>query len=212
MRAGTMKQRIDRLGILSAFILLLAGCVPASTITPVDSLSQVGNDQVIVVGKVELDPALSREEQTLGENYEEFRNLALVITDNELRPTPTLGLGDLAKRINAPLGETFFVGHPAEPFYILKSWVVMNAEIKMVAPDAAPVDGNAPLFGTFAINVQPGDQAVYIGTIRYHRDTFFGTEKVEVVDDYTRANAEFTRKFGGHISLRKALAKPVGGS
>ncbi|WP_166263511.1 hypothetical protein [Marinobacter caseinilyticus] len=204
-------SRYAGLGIVLACSLLAMGCVPSSSIKPVENLTQVGTGSVIVVGKIELEPGLAPDEQVLGSNFEEFRDLALVITDTELRtPNETMSLGDLTRRINAPMGQTFYVGHEAQPFYILKSWVVMNAEIKVVSPSATPVPGNAPLSGIFKVEMTPGDRAIYIGTIRYHRDPFFSTEKVEVIDDFAQATIDFKQKFGTQIALRKSLAQPIG--
>ncbi|MBW7470782.1 hypothetical protein QQF73_04865 [Marinobacter sp. M216] len=207
-----MKHSTNRLFSLGAIVAaaLMAGCVPPSAIKPVDNLSQIDNGKVIVVGKIELTPELEPDEQVLGSSYEEYRNLALVITDTELRqPADQLGIGALTRRINAPLGDNFFVSHEAQPFFILRSWLVMNAEIKVVSPNYVHVPGNAPLLGMFGIDVQPDDRAIYIGTIRYHRDTFFGTEKVEVIDNYQQAKNEFASKFGEQVQLRKSLAMPV---
>jgi hypothetical protein len=61
----------------------------------------------------------------------------------------------------------------------------------------------------FRVDIRPGDRAVYIGTIQYYRDEFFSTEKVVVKDDYAAANAEFQRRFGRGVTLRRALAVPV---
>lgn len=193
-----LSMRLAALGSLVAATLLMVGCVPTSAIKPVENLNHIDNDKVIVVGKIELTPELEPDEQELGITYEEFRNLALVVTDTELRqPEDQLSIGDLTRRIDAPLGDNFFVSHDAQPFFILRSWVIMA------------IPGNAPLFGMFGVDVKPDDKAVYIGTIRYHRDTFFGTEKVEVIDDYQQAKAEFTSKFGEQVRLRKSLAMPV---
>ena len=191
-------------------ILLLAACVPTSRIKPVENLAQVPASETLLVGRIELDPPLKPGEQKLSERYAEYDRLALVILDEEPREMDRLSLGDLKQRINAPFGQHFFVSHPARPFYIVKSWVVMYAKIEVRSGNSSsPADTTAPLQGLFRVDVRPGDKAVYIGTIRYHRDEFFGTTKVVVRDDYASANAEFQRRFGSGVSLRKALAIPV---
>ncbi len=189
--------------------LLLTACVPTSRIQPVEKLADLPSGDVVLVGRIELDPPLKAGEQKLSKRYAEYERLALVIVDEEPREMDRLGLGDMKQRINAPLGQNFFVHHPARPFYILKSWVVMQAEIKVQSPNARMEDPLAPLQGLFRVDVRPGDKAVYIGSIRYHRDEFFGTTKVVVRDDHAAANAEFQRRFGTGLSLRKSLAVPV---
>ena len=59
--------------------------------------------------------------------------------------------------------------------------------------------------GGLRVALKEGDRAVYIGTLRYHRNEFFDITDVAVVDDYAAANAEYMKKFGNGVSLRKAL-------
>jgi molybdopterin synthase catalytic subunit len=59
------------------------------------------------------------------------------------------------------------------------------------------------------VSLKPGDRAVYIGTVRYHRNEFWEITKVAIVDDYDRANADFRKKFGAKTPLRKALLTPA---
>ena len=63
--------------------------------------------------------------------------------------------------------------------------------------------------GGLKVSVKPGDKAVYIGTVQYHRNEFFDITKVAIVDDYERANTEFKKKFGKKHTLRKALLTSV---
>jgi hypothetical protein len=199
-----------RLLACAGVLVLLSACVPTSRIQAVEKLADVPAGDVVLVGRIELDPPLKPGEQKLSERYAEYERLALVIVGEEPREMDSLGLSDLKQRINAPFGQHFFVNHPAQPFYILKSWVVMYAKIEVRSGNSSsPADTTAPLQGIFRVDVRPGDKAVYIGTIRYHRDEFFGTTKVVVRDDYASAHAEFQRRFGNGLSLRKSLAAPV---
>lgn len=197
--------------VVLAYAALLAACVPTSGIKPVDALSAVPVGHTVLVGRVELHPALKPGEQKLGDSYKEFADEALLIVDEELRPVPEFRRGDLGERIDAPFGRLFFVELPAEPTYILKGWVVMDAQVEVVGPNEPPPDPAAPLAGAFKLDLKPGDRAVYIGTIQYYRDEFFSTQKVVVKDDYAAANQEFQRKFGKDVVLRKALAVPMPG-
>ena len=205
-----MIARRTRAGLLLAIALAFAaGCVPQSNIQPVNALSDVRDGEVLIVGKVVLDPPLRPDEQVLGESYEEYRNAVMLIVDDELRDASSLRYGDLSERIETPFDSTFFVGRTANPFWILQGWVVMHAEVEAVGPGGSVESGNAPLFGVLRVNVQPGDKAIYIGTLRYQRDDFFGTERLEVLDDFATAQAEFRRKFGADVKLRKSLALPL---
>lgn len=196
-------------GSVLACAALLAACVPASDINPVDKLSAVPSGHTVLVGRVELYPALRPGEQELSDSHKEYANKALLIVGNELRPVPELTYGDLSERIDAPFDQWFFVELPAQPTYILKGWVIMHAKVKVLGPTAQIPDPAAPLEGVFKLNLEPGDQAVYIGTIKYYRNEFFDVDKVVVKDDYAVANTEFQRRFGRQATLRKRLAVPV---
>jgi hypothetical protein len=189
---------------------LAAACVPGTSIKPVTSLAEVGPDQVIVVGRVELSPPLKPGEQKVGSTYAEYKDVAFMVTGDSPRAVSSMGWGDLKSRLEAPLGKEFFVTHPVKPFFILRGFIFMNLEIKVTSGDQAPDAGQAPLNGLFQIDVKPGDRAVYIGTLRYTRDEFFETEAT-VRDDYARAKVEFEKRFGKSLVLRKALAKPFEG-
>jgi len=193
-----------------ALAAVLVACVPGTNIKPVTNLAEVGPDQVIVVGRVELSPPLKPGEQKVGSTYAEYKDVAFMVTGDELRAVPNLGYGDLKSRLEAPLGKEFFVSHPAEPFFILRGFILMNLEIKVSSGNEAPDAGQAPLDGLFRIELKPGDRAVYIGTLRYERDEFFSTEAT-VRDDYAKAKTAFEARFGKSLTLRKALAKPVKG-
>ncbi len=57
------------------------------------------------------------------------------------------------------------------------------------------------------LDIRPLDKAIYIGTLRLHRDEFHEVTRAEVRDEFAAANAEFKRKFGTQASLRKALIR-----
>lgn len=61
----------------------------------------------------------------------------------------------------------------------------------------------------FKIDIRQTDKAVYIGKIRYTRDDFNSITKVELKDDYNKANKIFRRKFGNRYRLRKSLIKKI---
>ena len=99
----------------------------------------------------------------------------------------------------APLGQTFFVRSRAAPFYVLGGMLILEMGGSRVDRAYFP--------GGLKVEVKPGDRAVYIGTLRYHRDEFFEVSKTVVVDDYAGASAEFVRRFGDGQGLRKSLMK-----
>lgn len=182
---------------LATFLLLVACVGPARE--PVGSFSSVGSGEAVLVGRVELVPALGKSEQRLkGLGAGRVENKLFLITDHRyrvLKEEPVVG--DFDGRIEAVLGETFFVRTTAKPFYVLGGMLYLSL-------DGAGVE-QAFFPGGLKVALTPEDKAVYIGTIQYHRNEFFEITKVAIVDDYGRSNAEFKRKFGGKHQLRKAL-------
>src|SRR5690242_15062359 len=122
--AAQMKPHLPRWAGAAAGLLLLAACMPESSIKPVQDMAAVDPDQVLLVGRVELHPALKPGEQKLGDSYKEYADEALLVVDDELRPVAEFSRGDLKHRIDALFDRPFFVAAPAQPFYILKGWVV----------------------------------------------------------------------------------------
>jgi hypothetical protein len=196
MKAAARAGRLATAGFLAA---LLAGCIVPPAREAVTSVDGLRDGETLVVGRVELVPPLRKEEQKMKAlNAGSYANKMFILADErdrELQDEPKLG--DFAGRIEAPLGENFFVRSPAKPFFILGGLVFLTDTNKAYFPGGAKV------------NIAPGDKAVYIGTIRYHRDEFFNITKVSVVDDYARASAQFKAKFGARYSLRKALLAPA---
>jgi hypothetical protein len=182
-----------------AFVLLtalvLTGCVP-SALAPVSSADGVGSGETIIVGRVELVPPLQKSEQRLTAiGTGSYQNLMLLLTGERDRPLPAdPKIADYADRIEAPLGSHFFVRTRSTPFYIHGGIVLL---------DSATSRARFP--GGLRVALKEGDRAVYIGTLRYHRNEFFDITDMQVVDEYAAANAEYRKKFGNGVPLSKAL-------
>jgi hypothetical protein len=188
-----------RAGAIGGLLALaLAGCAPAprAALTSLDSL---GRDEAVIVGRVELVPPLRKGEQKIrGMVVGDFENRLYLMIDEKLRPLrEDPALADYAGRIEASIGTTFFVRSRSAPFYILGGVLFLEIGGSSVQRVYFP--------GGFQVALKPGDRAVYIGTVRYHRDEFFEVTCVTVADDYREASAEFASRFGGREVLRKAL-------
>ena len=182
--------------------LALASCAPAPR-APLTSLSALGSEEVVVVGKVELVPALRKGEQKIrGMVVGNFENTVYLMMDEKLRPLPQdPRIADYAGRIEARFGSTFFVRSKAAPAYILGG--VLFLEIGGQSQERIYFPGG------FQVAAKPGDRAIYIGTLRYQRDEFWEVQRVTVVDEYGKASAEYEAKFGKAQPLRKALMARV---
>ena len=165
---------------------------------PMDSFAGMGGGETLLVGRVELVPPLAKDEQKIDAvNSGSFENRMFLLADDHYRSIKGEPVtADFTGRIEAPLEKTFFVRSDSKPFYILGG---------MLWLDLGRAMNKAYFPGGLKVPLQPGDRAVYIGTVRYHRNEFWEITKVAIVDDYDRANAEYRKKFGAKAPLRKAL-------
>jgi len=200
-----MSPRLTRARRAAAGLLLLSalGACVGPAREPVDSLAGLDRDETVVVGRIELVPPLRKNEQKFkGIVIGDLENKMILITDDQYRElTEEPGMGDFAGRIEAKLGKTFFVRSHSKPFFILGGMLYL---------DLGGSETNRAYFpGGLKVSLKPGEKAVYVGTVRYHRNEFFEITKANIVDDYDRANAEFKKKFGSRYPLHKALLTPV---
>ncbi len=194
------------LSVRFAAALLLAGALGACVSParePVSSLSGLNGGETVVVGRIELVPPLRKHEQKFkGIIVGDFENKIILISDDQYRTlADEPGMADYAGRIEAKFGQTFFVRSDSKPFYILGGMMYLDLGGKEMNRAYFP--------GGLKVSIKPGDKAVYVGTVRYHRNEFFEITKAVIVDDYDRANAEFKKKFGAKYPLRKALLTTV---
>ncbi len=191
-----------RARLAAASLMLLGACVGAAR-QQVGSLSELGGDETLVVGRIELVPPLQAGEQKIkASNSSQFENKMFVLTDERYRVlSKEPVMADYAGRIEATLGKTFFVRSSSKPFFIVGGVVYLDIGGRDLSRAYFP--------GGLKVSIKPGDRAVYIGTVQYHRNEFFEVTKNLIVDDYERANAEFKKKFGTRDSLRKVLLTPA---
>jgi hypothetical protein len=190
-----------QVGLAAACLALLGACAgPARQ--ELSSLAELGGTETVVVGRIDLVPPLRKDEQKIQAlNSGTYENRIFLLTDEKyrvLKGEPVTA--DFAGRIEATFGKNFFVRSDSKPFFILGGVLFL---------DIGSSTNRAYFPGGLKVSIQPGDRAVYIGTVRYHRNEFFEITRVAIEDDYERANAEFRKKFGARTPLRRALLTPV---
>lgn len=188
--------------VFCALLTGLVACAPPPR-APLTSLDSLGREEVVLVGKVELVPALRKGEQKIrGMVVGDFENRMYLMMDEKLRPLPEdPRIADYAGRIEALIGSTFFVRSKAVPSYVLGGVLFLDI--------GGSSQQKAYFPGGFQVAAKPGDRAVYIGTLRYHRDEFFEITRITIADDYREASAQFEARFGKGQALRKALLTRV---
>ena len=185
---------------VAALVCLLAvSCVPSKR-REVDSPSRLGSGEILLIGRVKVTPPLSKDEQKLPGIADDWRGKVMVLIADEHRPIQRpFQTSEYKGRIEAPPDREFSVALPSKPFAIRGGVVPLDLY--------NPTD-EAVLPGGFRVEILPGDTAVYIGTIHYHRDEFWKVTKVEVEDEYDRVKAACLEKWGPSASaLRKSIVK-----
>lgn len=188
---------------------LIAGC---GTIHPeITSLTAVSPGTVLVVGQIELVPPLQPGEQELRMGTFDPLDIA-----GKLRHRAVLHLANVPRPaeetwevINPKLGETFFFKVPQEKRFVVMGTITTRRVTTKVTKRQVTEDVAEILLPRVEFDLRPTDKAVYVGTLRLHRDEFNEVTRAEILDHHSRASAEFTKKFGSGTTLRKAILKPL---
>ena len=190
----------------AAAALLAAACVSVSE--DVGSLKEIGSDSVLLVGKIEIVPPIRPDEQQYRAGWDpanskrHFIGRAILFTSDTREYRERTG-----NALNPPLEETYFVKLPRSHRYVVKGSVTMA----LVSGGASARSGFQQTELVFPapieLEVRPSDKAIYVGTLRLHRDEFHEVTKAELRDEYPAAMAEFRKRFAGEPLPRKALLK-----
>ena len=197
--------------LAAAAFLVLAGCAPMPE-RPVTSLSEIGADSVLVVGRLELQPPLRPKEQQIKPGTFDPFGVGDTMRDrgflwfSRSPDTPT-EKGEFV--MNPRLGELYFLRVPKATPHMLGGYVLAQYVMRMTGPRTVAVDdARIEIPGGVRYDIRPGDKAIYVGTLLLHRDEFNEVTKVVVVDEYGPAAAEFKKRFGPGAELRKAIPRP----
>jgi hypothetical protein len=210
MKAASM----DRIRALTALLTipLMAACAMIPTLHKEAAGVDGAGDTVVVVGRVELVPPLRPGEQDL-----KMGTIDPLDMKGQLQGRALLWLAPTPKReertadvINPPLEQTYFFRIPRTTRYVVHGSVVMQHRVTSVSRRGVDTSTAELLIpGPIELDMRPSDQAMYVGTLRLHRDEFNEVTRAELIDEYPRALAEFRKKFGAGAALRKAIARPV---
>lgn len=180
----------------------LTGCVIIGSGKPhLESASELGTDEVVLVGRIELIPPLKNFEQELHELGSDRRSRGkgfAVFTEQLSEPVVFGG----RHMVLFEFGKDFYVRQRRVPLMYYRGTMV---EMKRTGREASYMD----LPGLLKYPLQPGDGAVYVGTIRLYRDDYNEAKKIEIIDDYDRANRDFTKKFGQRLKLRRVVPQKI---
>ncbi len=196
-------RRAKITGVAAAALLAISSCVSMSEI---DSLSEIGGGEVVIVGKIVLDPPLQKHEQNLSWSMEQYRNQVVFLIDDRPHDPARVGIGELSLMQRADLGALFYAKVPrAAVLHYSAPRVALDAENMMDLP------------GGLEIAVPAGSRLLYFGTLIYKRDVYSAVTGVELRDELASARAEVAARLGpqerAHAGGRAAdrQADPVAG-
>ena len=178
----------------------LVACAAASP--NISDMSRVSGDEILLVGKIELNPPLLKSEQNFsdGIGFDVFENgIGFYLGDAVVLP----GVRYQGKRKSqhlVGLGKDFFIKSArSAPLYY-------SAPFMRLSTDPTDV---MRFPGALRFEFPAGAKAVYIGTIRYHRNEYLEITKAETLDEFPRVRKEFEARFGRGVSLTRAKVSPV---
>jgi hypothetical protein len=91
---------------------------------------------------------------------------------------------------------------------MVKGSVTMAYALRVVSRRQSVSEQTELLFpAPLELDIRDADRAVYIGTLRLHRDEFHEVTRAEIRDDYGKATAEYRKRFPGAPLPRKALLR-----
>ena len=201
-----------RIAALLLVASLLGACGSMYSGKPhLNSTSELQANEIVLVGKIELVPPLSPEEQELKTlTSDRFQGKAAGLFSDQAFDLDNLGMTASTHAILFELGEEFYARQPRTSEIIYSGSVIITRSAAHYGGyqgrDVSIDHRQMNLPGGIKFTLKPDDRAVYVGTIRYHRDDYNAITRVELLDEFKRVNKEFTNKFGSGLKLR--FAKP----
>lgn len=167
------------------------------------------DDEMLIVGRIELIPRLRPDEQKLRVGSFDPADMRGKLHQ---RAVLYLGASNPGARepsghyINPLLDEWFVFVVKREHRHITEALVYMEYEPLLYGKRQAAVNSaQLQLPAPIALDVRPQDKALYIGTWRIWRDEFHAVTRASVVNDLAGARAALLRMRGSDAGLRAAL-------
>lgn len=202
-----MKNLISRTVLLAPLMLLTACMSMMIGNSTVKSLSDVKNDEVILVGKIKLKPSLHEKEQFFSSNIigaeSSFKNKIFIAINDKAIEIRDLDVQWIKHFGQADLEKTFFMKTK-------RANILYNSGAKILLTVRSDGIENILLLpGGLKYHVKASDKAIYIGTIKYHRDDFNEVIKVELLNEYKQAKRAFQKKFGKSVQLKRVKIETI---
>jgi ribosomal protein S25 len=178
-----------------------------------EKLRTLNDDEIYVVGRIELVPKIRKEEQnlkTIGSGR--LADKAHVFFSDRFVDVTEQSFGIIKHASEVTMEEDFVIKRKKGDLLYFSGgsiWLESSATHSGYMGRNTTIHTNRLfLTGDMVYKFQPGDKAVYVGTLRYHRDAYNGITKVSHINEYARANAKFQGVVKNPvIKLRQGLPK-----
>lgn len=169
------------------------------------SIKSLGEDEIVLVGRIELVPPLEEFEQNLKTiGSKRYKNAAMFVIGERPVDVQNPGLRDGKYADGVKFGEDFYLRRKRSDALIYSGSIILTQSALAGHGRRASVDVERLILpGGLKYEVQPTDRAIYIGTLRYHRDDYNTITKVDLLDEFDKAKKAFIEQHGTTVKLRR---------
>lgn len=169
------------------------------------SIKSLDEDEVVLVGRIELVPPLEEFEQNLKTiGSKRYKNAAMFVIGERPVDVQNPGLRDGKYADGVTFGEDFYLRRKRNDTLIYSGSIILTQSSMVGHGRRASVDVERLILpGGLKYQIQASDKAVYIGTFRYHRDDYNAITKVDLLNEFDKANKTFAERFGNGVKLRR---------
>ena len=182
-------------------LVVFSLCLQDAAGKQLKSLNRLGKDEIVLVGRVELLPPLEDFEQNLKTiGSKRYKNAASFIIGERTVDLENPKLRDNKYADGVQLGQYFYIRRKRNDTLFYSGSMILTSSVMGGAMDRIVLPGG------LKYAIRASDKAVYIGTFRYHRDDYNAITKVDLLNDFERANKAFIKQFGNGVKLRPRSA------
>ena len=197
--------------VLGLFILVvITGC---SGLPSLNNASELMDNEIVLVGRIELVPPLEKvEEATMSVKKENRKaNAVFFIGQIPIENLSMPGMDAVKSAAAIDLGKDFYIRVPRSEKLIYSGTTTL-AKITggiVIGDNATITSDSLVLPGGISFKVDKHDRALYFGTIRYHRDDYNAITNVKVIDKFSSTQKMFVKKFGDTLKLKRAKLEQI---
>lgn len=168
------------------------------------SAKALEDDEVVLVGRVELVPPLEAFEQNLKTiGSKRYKNSAMFVIGERVVDIQNPGLRDGKLADGVALGQYFYLLRKRHDALIYSGSIILTESALAGHGRRAGVSMERLILpGGLKYAIGASDKAVYIGTLRYHRDDYNAITKVDLLNEFEKANKAFIDRYGNAVKLR----------